>query len=161
MKRNQSGIHPNPSLFFFSKNGGFPVPIPLRVLPQIRKTRKKKKPLNCKQFISLMPRKKGGGGKCYWSSLKNGKTRIVLPAPFVMDVLKHHKAVQASQKLAAGSLWDEGDFPGLVFTHPDGYHYGHVTEEMRKASSQRMQAFIDNMTGNSNDRNGAENATKT
>ena len=39
--------------------------------------------------------------------------------------------------------------------------YGHVTEEMRKASSQRMQAFIDNMTGNSNDRNEAENATKT
>ena len=39
--------------------------------------------------------------------------------------------------------------------------YGHVTEEMRKASPQRMQAFIDNMTGNSNDRNGAENATKT
>ena len=25
MKRNQSGIHPNPSLFFFSKNGSFPV----------------------------------------------------------------------------------------------------------------------------------------
>lgn len=153
-----------------------------------------------------MPRKKGGGGKCYWSSLKNGKTRIVLPAPFVMDVLKHHKAVQASQKLAAGSLWDEGDFPGLVFTHPDGYHYiqptiwkefqkilkkaglnhyrvhdlrhtfavnslkagddiktlqenmghysaaftldkyGHVVDEMRKASSNRMQKLIESMS---------------
>ena len=152
------------------------------------------------------PRKKGGGGKCYWSSLKNGKTRIVLPAPFVMDVLKHHKAVQASQKLAAGSLWDEGDFPGLVFTHPDGYHYiqptiwkefqkilkkaglnhyrvhdlrhtfavnslkagddiktlqenmghysaaftldkyGHVVDEMRKASSNRMQKLIESMS---------------
>ena len=152
-----------------------------------------------------MPRKKGGGGKCYWSSLKNGKTRIVLPAPFVMDVLKHHKAVQASQKLAAGALWNEGDFPGLVFTHPDGYHYiqptiwkefqkilkkaglnhyrvhdlrhtfavnslkagddiktlqenmghysaaftldkyGHVVDEMRKASSNRMQKLIDSM----------------
>ena len=153
-----------------------------------------------------MPRKKGGGGKCYWSSLKNGKTRIVVPAPFVMDVLKHHKAVQAAQKLAAGSLWDEGDFPGLVFTHPNGYHYiqptiwkefqkilkkaglnhyrvhdlrhtfavnsikagddiktlqenmghysaaftldkyGHVVDEMRKASSSRMQKLIESMS---------------
>ena len=153
-----------------------------------------------------MPRKKGGGGKCYWSTLKNGKTRIVLPAPFVMDVLRHHKSVQAQQKLAAGSLWDEGDFPGLVFTHPNGYHYiqptiwkefqkilkkagldhyrvhdlrhtfavnslkagddiktlqenmghfsaaftldkyGHVVDEMRKASSSRMQKLIDSMS---------------
>ena len=78
--------------------------------------------IHVKKQLSL-PRKKGGGGKCYWSTLKNGKSRIVLPAPFVMDVLRHHKAVQASQKLAAGPLWDEGDFPNLVFTHPNGYHY--------------------------------------
>lgn len=152
-----------------------------------------------------LPRNKGGG-KCYWSTLKNGKTRIVVPAPFVMDVLRHHKAVQAAQKLAAGSLWDEGDFPGLVFCHPNGYHYiqptiwkelqkilqkaglgrhrvhdlrhtfavnslkagddiktlqenmghysaaftldkyGHVVDEMRKASSDRMQNLINSMS---------------
>ncbi len=152
-----------------------------------------------------VPRIKGGGGKCYWSTLKNGKTRIVQPAPFVMNVLKHHRAIQAQQKLAAGSLWDEGDFPGLVFTHPNGYHYiqptiwkefqkilkkagldhyrvhdlrhtfavnsikagddiktiqenmghfsaaftldryGHVVDEMRKASSDRMQKLIESM----------------
>ena len=151
------------------------------------------------------PRVKGGGGKCYWGTLKNGKTRIVQPAPFVMNVLKHHRAVQAQQKLTAGSLWDEGDFPGLVFTHPNGYHYiqptiwkefqkilqkagldhyrvhdlrhtfavnsikagddiktiqenmghfsaaftldryGHVVDEMRKASSDRMQKLIESM----------------
>ena len=149
------------------------------------------------------PREKGK--KPYWSTLKNGKTRIVLPAPFVMDVLRHHKAVQAAQKLAAGSLWDEGDFPNLVFTHPNGYHYsqptvwkefqkilekaglhhrvhdlrhtfavnslkagddiktlqenmghysaaftldkyGHVVDEMRKASSNRMQKLIESMS---------------
>lgn len=33
--------------------------------------------------------------------------------------------------------------------------YGHVTEEMRKASSQRMQAFINSMTGNNDAENGA------
>ena len=161
--------------------------------------------IHVKKQLSL-PRKKGGGGKCYWSTLKNGKSRIVLPAPFVMDVLRHHKAVQASQKLAAGPLWDEGDFPNLVFTHPNGYHYiqptiwkefqkilkkaglqhyrvhdlrhtfavnsikagddiktlqenmghysaaftldkyGHVVDEMRKASSERMQKLIDSMS---------------
>ena len=77
--------------------------------------------IHVKKQLSICRQK--GGGKSYWSTLKNGKTRIVLPAPFVMDVLKHHKAVQAAQKLSAGSLWDEGDFPGLVFTHPNGYHY--------------------------------------
>ena len=33
--------------------------------------------------------------------------------------------------------------------------YGHVTEEMRKASSQRMQAFINSMTGNNDAESGA------
>ena len=154
----------------------------------------------------LSAQRKKGGGKPYWSTLKNGKTRIVLPAPFVMNVLKHHKAVQAAQKLAAGSLWDEGDFPNLVFCHANGYHYiqptiwkefqkvlkkaglehhrvhdlrhtfavnslkagddiktlqenmghfsaaftldkyGHVVDEMRKASSNRMQKLIDSMS---------------
>ena len=28
--------------------------------------------------------------------------------------------------------------------------YGHVTEEMRKASSKRMQAFIENLEGKTN-----------
>ncbi|MCR5294759.1 MAG: site-specific integrase [Lachnospiraceae bacterium] len=160
--------------------------------------------IHVKKQLSICRQK--GGGKSYWSTLKNGKTRIVLPAPFVMDVLKHHKAVQAAQKLAAGSLWDEGDFPGLVFTHPNGYHYiqptiwkefqkilkkagldhhrvhdlrhtfavnslkagddvktlqenmghysasftldkyGHVVDEMRKASSSRMQKLIESMS---------------
>ncbi len=150
------------------------------------------------------PRQKGK--KPYWSTLKNGKTRIVLPAPFVMDVLQHHKAIQAAQKQAAGPLWDEGDFPGLVFCHPNGYFYsqptiwkefqkvlkkaglehhrvhdlrhtfavnslkagddvktlqenmghfsaaftldkyGHVVDEMRKASSDRMQKLIESMS---------------
>jgi integrase len=153
----------------------------------------------------LSAQRKKGGGKPYWSTQKNGKTRIVLPAPFVMDVLRHHKAIQAAQKLASGSLWDEGDFPNLVFCHKNGYHYiqptiwkefqkilkkaglehhrvhdlrhtfavnsikagddiktlqenmghfsaaftldkyGHVVDEMHKASSNRMQKLIEGM----------------
>lgn len=145
-----------------------------------------------------------------WGTLKNGKARIIAPAPFVMDVLKKQRAKQELMKLDAGKLWNEGDFPNLVFTHKDGSHlsqptvwkqfqkllkkaglehhrvhdlrhtfavnslragddiktlqenmghfsaaftldrYGHVTEEMRKASSQRMQAFIENITPKTN-----------
>ena len=76
----------------------------------------------CKQLV--LPRKRdSSNGKCYWSTLKNGKSRDIVPAPFVMDVLKQHKETQAEQKRAAGSLWNEGDFPGLVFTRPNGMHY--------------------------------------
>ena len=160
--------------------------------------------IHVKKQLTL-PRNEGKGKKPYWSTLKNGKSRIVLPAPFVMDVLRPHKAVQAAEKLAAGPLWDEGDFPGLVFCHPNGYHfiqptiwkefqkilkkaglehhrvhdlrhtfavnslkagddiktlqenmghysaaftldkYGHVVDEMRKASSNRMQKLIESM----------------
>ena len=141
-----------------------------------------------------------------WGTLKNGKTRIIAPAPFVMDVLKKQKDRQQQMIAEAGSLWrEEKKFENLVFTHKDGTHlsqptvwkqfqkllkkaglehhrvhdlrhtgavnslragddiktlqenmghysaaftldrYGHVTEEMRKASSQRMQNFIDSM----------------
>ena len=157
------------------------------------------------------------GAKYIWGTLKNGKTRIIAPAPFVMDVLKKQQAKQAEMKATAGKLWNEGDFPNLVFTHRDGSHlsqptvwkqfqkllekaglehhrvhdlrhtfavnslragddiktlqenmghysaaftldrYGHVTEEMRKASSQRMQAFIDGMTGGSNENQTGDN----
>ena len=147
------------------------------------------------------------GSPCYFGTLKNGKTRMIAPAPYVMDVLKRHQAAQQKQKRIAGDLWDEGDFPNLVFTHKDGSHltqwevcrifqkilqdaglphhrmhdlrhtfavnsimagddiktlqenmghysaaftldrYGHVTDSMRRESANRMQAFIENLTG--------------
>ena len=140
-----------------------------------------------------------------FGTLKNGKTRVIAPAPFVMEVLKKHKADQEAQKREMGDLWNEGKFPGLVFNHPDGSHYsqptiwkefqnilaaaglehhrvhdlrhtfavnslragddiktlqenmghysaaftldryGHMTDTMRRASANRMQAFIENM----------------
>ena len=58
----------------------------------------------------LTPPRKKGGGKYYCSSLKNNKTQTIFPAPFVMDVLKHHKAVQAAlflnpdRRLSGGSF---------------------------------------------------------
>lgn len=52
-------------------------------------------------------------------STKNGKGRTVTPATFVMDILKHHRAEQAEQRLKAGALWEDG---GFVFTDQLGHH---------------------------------------
>ncbi len=51
------------------------------------------------------------GQRYVFGTLKNGKTRIIAPAPFVMDVLKKHKADQEAQKREMGDLWDEGKYP--------------------------------------------------
>ena len=67
------------------------------------------------------------GQKYVFGTLKNGKTRVITPAPFILEVLKAHQAAQRQQKKAAGDLWDEGDFPNLVFTHANGSHYSQPT----------------------------------
>lgn len=139
-------------------------------------------------------------GSYQWATLKNGKTRLIKPAQFVMDILKAEKKNQAENRLKAGSAW--GNQENFVFTnkigeyikhptllknykkivaamgYPDlrfhdlrhtyavislqagddiktvqenlGHHsaaftmdtYAHVTDSMKKASSDRMDAFI-------------------
>ena len=76
-----------------------------------------------KQLVQT--RKKGQ--KYRFGTLKNGKTRVIAPAPYIMQVLKKHKIAQAEQRLLMGDLWNEGKFPGLVFNHPDGSHYSQPT----------------------------------
>ena len=133
---------------------------------------------------------------------KNGKPRIIAPAPFVMDILKQERKEQAENRLKSGPLWVSSDF---VFTDEVGQHmkrqtvykhfkdimasiglpsirfhdlrhsyavaairagddiktvsenlghasvaftldiYGHVTDEMKKSSADRMQAYIDHL----------------
>lgn len=65
--------------------------------------------------------------KYKFGTLKNDKMRIISPAKYVMDELKNHKARQDMLKQEAGSLWNEGDFPNLVFTHADGSHLSQPT----------------------------------
>ena len=73
----------------------------------------------------VQPRKKG---RSYtFGTPKNGKGRTLTPAPFVIDVLREHKKAQALQRLAIGPAWDDGGFPNLVFTHPDGSHLSQPT----------------------------------
>lgn len=146
-----------------------------------------------------LQREKKVNGQYIFASLKNGKSRTITPAPWVMQILKAHKVKQAEMRLQAGPLWTDS---GLVFTNELGQHlaiatvynhfksivasigcpevrfhdlrhsyavasiragddiktvqgnlghataaftldvYGHVTDQMKQASAQRMEGFI-------------------
>lgn len=142
---------------------------------------------------------KDGSGTYALVPTKNSKARTVAAAPWVMELLRHHKSVQAEQRLMAGSCWQNTRF---VFTDEMGQHlayrtlikaykkvvaaigrpdvrfhdlrhsyavaairsgddiktvqgnlghataaftldvYGHVTNQMKQASAERMNAYI-------------------
>ena len=69
----------------------------------------------------VQPCKKGASFS--FGTPKNGKGRILTPAPFVMETLKEHKKEQALHRLKIGPVWNDGGFPNLVFTQPDGSHF--------------------------------------
>ena len=135
-------------------------------------------------------------------STKNGKGRVITPAPFVMELLKTQRRRQSEWRLRAGPLWED---TGLVFTNELGAHlsphtvfhnfkrivesiglpdarfhdlrhsyavaairsgddiktvqgnlghatasftldvYGHVTDQMKRESADRMQKYIDSI----------------
>ena len=69
-------------------------------------------------------------------STKNGKARTIAAAPTVMSRLRHRRAVQAQDKLCAGSAWLE---TGLVFTNALG---GHLTKFMVYRDFKKVVASI-------------------
>lgn len=75
----------------------------------------------CKQ-LQKRPLKDGG---TVFASLKNDKTRVLKPAPFVMDLLDRQYREQAKQRLKMGDVWQGWQDPeerktALVFTTPEG-----------------------------------------
>ena len=54
----------------------------------------------------LQKRPKSAGGMVF-SSLKNGKPRLLRPAPYVMQLLRQRQAQQRRQRLEAGEAWEE------------------------------------------------------
>lgn len=75
----------------------------------------------CKQ---LQKRPLADGGFTF-APLKNDRTRILKPAPFVMQFLKQREQEQIKQRLAAGEAWGGWSSPAerktaLVFTSPSG-----------------------------------------
>ena len=65
-------------------------------------------------------RKTTGGNEYVFDTLKNGKTRVVSPAPVVFTVLKKIRSEQAQNRLKYGSAYDNKD--NLVFTNEIGGH---------------------------------------
>ena len=57
----------------------------------------------CKQ-LQKRPAEAGG---FQFAALKNDKTRILRPAPFVMDMLRAVRSKQAERRLQAGDLWQD------------------------------------------------------
>ena len=152
-----------------------------------------------------LKRKQGKNNVYFFDTLKNGKTRSVVPAPVVFDVLRKVRKEQAENKLRYGSSYENPD--NLVFTNEIGQHigveavwqafkrrakaiglpdlrfhdlrhsfatisiqngddiktvseslghatvaftldvYGHVTDKMKRDSADRMQRFIDSISG--------------
>lgn len=62
------------------------------------------------------------GGYCF-TTPKNNKPRQIIPAKFVMDVLRSQKRRQAEMKFAVGPAWDNSE--NLVFTNELGAHLKH------------------------------------
>lgn len=59
------------------------------------------------------------GGQYILAPTKNGKARTITPAPWVMQILRSHRAKQAEQRLKLGEVWEDS---GLVFTNDLGQH---------------------------------------
>ena len=162
-----------------------------------------------KVYRQLQKRPMNAGGFTY-AALKNDKTRIIKPAPFVFNLLRTVRAEQAACRLASGIAWtgwqnekERGTAP--IFTNEQGAHleprtvvkhfkklvtqldrpdvrvhdlrhsyamlalqngddvktvqhnlghataaftldvYGHVSEQMKQASAERMERYIQSL----------------
>ena len=60
------------------------------------------------------------GGRHMLVSNKNDRVRKIIPAPFVMDILKQQRRLQMESRLLAGSAWSNPW--NLVFTNEVGGH---------------------------------------
>ena len=66
-----------------------------------------------------LQREKKKNGRYIFAPLKNDKARTITPAPWVMQVLRSYKVLQAEQRLKMGEVWEDS---GLVFTDELGHH---------------------------------------
>ena len=70
-------------------------------------------------------RKSSGTNEYRFDTLKNGKTRVISPAPAVFDCLKRERTKQAENRLKYGSAYNNEY--NLVFTNEIGEHLSPVT----------------------------------
>lgn len=118
--------------------------------------------------------KHNGNGEYQLQPTKNSKSRVIVPATFIMKMLRQHRSAQLECKLRAGQAWEDS---GFVFTDELGHSYavaairagddiktvqgnlghataaftldvyGHVTDQMKQASSARMDRYIEFVSG--------------
>lgn len=85
----------------------------------------------CKQLNCASHRAAAG----LFLSPKSGKSRIITPAPSVMEALKEQRRRQAEIRLKAGASWDNPQ--GFVFTSEKGGPLEHWTAKKRFSSLLR------------------------
>lgn len=88
-------------------------------------------------IVKQLKRKQGKNNNYFFDSLKNGKTRDVVPAPVVFDVLRKVRKEQSANKLRYGSSFSNPD--NLVFTNQIGEHIG--VEALWQAFKRRAVAI--------------------
>ena len=66
-----------------------------------------------------MQREKKKNGQYLLVPTKNGKSRTITPAPWVMKLLRVQRSRQAEQRIKVGPMWEDS---GLVFTSETGHH---------------------------------------
>ena len=66
-----------------------------------------------------LQRERKKNAKYLLAPTKSDKSRTIVPAPFVMQLLKRHKTRQAAMQLQAGPAWQNS---GFVFTNELGQH---------------------------------------
>ncbi len=64
------------------------------------------------------------GGQYYITTPKNGHTRIIAPAPWVMQLLQLQRRKQAELRLQVGAAWENS---GMVFTNEIGGYLSYRT----------------------------------
>lgn len=73
-------------------------------------------PPSCSRHASKCPQRHGGGLKEVDVKSRAGRRAVGIPAPLV-EALRAHREVQATERKAAAQLWEEGDW---VFAQPNG-----------------------------------------
>ena len=64
---------------------------------------------------------------------KNGRGRVIAPAPFVMSLLQAQRRRQMEWQLRTGPVWEDS---GLVFTDEVGSHLCHHRSEERRVGKE-------------------------
>ncbi len=83
---------------------------------------------NRRLFVCGQLRRPTAKGETYTlTTTKNEKSRVIYLIPPAIEALKQERGLQDTHRRQTGSAWNEGEFPGLVFTNETGGHLVHQT----------------------------------